>query len=153
MPKKPRKVLISGSRYATREMLNVVCAVLHRIRYYADELIVGDAHGIDAEAVRLAEQLNVPYTAFGIWNKARNGASSYVNVWCEVERRAGKIVGGQHKRAKVLYTHRDRFMVEQADIVVCIWNGTSTGTKAVYDYALELGKDAVLRQPGKARVR
>lgn len=148
--KQTRQVLISGSRYATTDMLDVVRAVLHRIRYYADELIVGDAEGIDAEAVRLAERMGVPYTTYGIWGKARNGASEYVNIWREVERRAGKITGSPHTRSKILYTHRDRFMVEQADIVICIWNGKSSGTKAVYDYAIELGKSAVLRVPDGA---
>jgi hypothetical protein len=141
------KILICGSRYATHAMLDMARSVVSRTHYYGGEILVGDADGIDKKVVQTAECIGLSYVAYGIWHKARNGAVSYMNIWPEVSNRVGKQYRGSKYRTKQLYTERDKWMVEQADFVVCIWNGKSTGTKAVYEYARSCGIEAVLKEP------
>lgn len=45
------------------------------------------------------------------------------------------------------YTDRDHYMVELADVVIAIWNGDSRGTRSVYEYAMQIGRDAHLYRP------
>jgi hypothetical protein len=42
------------------------------------------------------------------------------------------------------YAARDRWMVDQAQTCLYVWNGDSPGTKIGYDYAVLRGKDAHL---------
>ncbi len=46
------------------------------------------------------------------------------------------------------YVNRDRCMVEFADVTMCIWDGSSKGTKGTYDYACDIGRLAYLIQIG-----
>jgi hypothetical protein len=42
------------------------------------------------------------------------------------------------------YHERDRYMVDQCERALFVWNGDSRGTKAGYDYAVLRGKEAHL---------
>lgn len=44
------------------------------------------------------------------------------------------------------YVNRDRCMVEFADVTMCIWDGSSKGTKGTYDYACDIKALAYLVQ-------
>lgn len=76
----------------------------------------------------------------GAGNFPRNGGckhGSYVKVHRDTYRGMGGTLLGK-------YIVRDRWMVDQAQIGIFVWNGESPGTKQGYDYAMQRGKDAHL---------
>ncbi len=127
------KVLISGSRDASPALLELTKVIVMRAWYRGHEILVGDAEGVDEVVAQTAEKFKANYTAHGITKAARNGAQCYSDVRPLLT-----------KVAYMGYRHRDRLMVRSADIVICIWNGHSTGTRRVYDFAVHSGKRAYL---------
>lgn len=143
MPKPQKKILICGSRYPTGSMVDAAHWWTVHISYRHHAILVGDAVGIDAVVVKHAEIWNANYTAYGVWDKPRNNAKNYCNLYNIVRERLATI---PRPTPSQLYTERDRWMVEQVDRVVCIWNGSSKGTLAVFEYAKQCGIQAVLEQ-------
>lgn len=135
--RKSRIVLISGSRDASDKLLNRVRGGVARVHWNRDELIVGDAEGVDAYVVNLAQKMKIPYMAYGINTRARNGAKRYSGI-----RHLIKVEHFRNPRSP--YTMRDRYMVDRALVVLCFWNEQSSGTLNVFKYACEVGKDAYL---------
>lgn len=133
-----RTVLISGSREANAELLQMVRAGVLKVWFRHDELLVGDAAGVDNYAVQQAENVNLHYMAYGIQRLARNGARRYTNVRSRLNT---KYVTSY---PQTLYRLRDEFMVQQADVVLCFWNERSNGTKFVFEYACALEREAYL---------
>jgi hypothetical protein len=78
-----------------------------------DEIVSGGAIGVDTIAERYAFEHDIPVKRFNA-------------KWKELGKKAGII--------------RDREMVEYADSVVAIWDGTSKGTKFSIDYTRQLMK-------------
>jgi hypothetical protein len=135
------KVLMSGSRNTTPEMLEIVQSTVWKLWWGHHEILVGDAVGVDAAVVKWAEKLALPYMAYGITDQARNGATNYLNVRDPLADGSAKYL-----RWARLFSERDKWMVDRADIVICISNVPSTkGTLAVYRYANQLHKPAILR--------
>jgi predicted Rossmann fold nucleotide-binding protein DprA/Smf involved in DNA uptake len=135
------KLLISGSREASPKMLEFAKLITTRAWYRGYEIIVGDAEGIDKQVVQTAEKFNAHYRAYGITRLARNGAICYQNV--------KPILAAKRFKPHAAYFHRDRYMVSESDIVICIWNGRSEGTRRVYDFAVASGKRAYLYNGNK----
>ena len=104
--------------------------VVERIAARGYGLIVGDAPGVDTAAVQLAQQCGIGYMCYGIKPRPRNGAMNYTRL------------------PTFTYRNRDRLMVDMADLVYCIWDGNSSGTKAVCDYARETDTEAYLWREG-----
>jgi hypothetical protein len=144
MPKPQKKFFICGSRYPTGLMTDVARWWAVHIWYRHHQILVGDAVGIDSDAIEKAEQWGTAYTAYGVWDKPRNNAKNYCNVYDLVRQRLATV---SNPTPSQLYTERDRWLVEQADFVVCIWNGVSKNTLAVYEYAQQLGIEAQLCEP------
>lgn len=132
-----KTILISGSREASTELLERVRGAVGRVLWNRDDLIVGDASGVDEHVVQLAQQFNMHYMAYGIQRLARNGARRYTNVRMRLNHAISLY-------PTTLYRLRDEFMVQQVDVVLCFWNRQSAGTKYVYQYACKLGKEAYL---------
>lgn len=134
-------VLIAGSRYATREMLAYARRVVRRAHAEGYVIIVGDhPRGVDMAVVQECRQLRARVIVAGIGNFPRNYGcrhGSYVKVTRDLYRG----MGGASLNG---YTVRDRWMVDQAQTCLFIWNGDSPGTKLGYDYALQRGKAAHL---------
>lgn len=118
------KLLITGSRDSTPAAHNYVEKVLDRVKELGWEVIVGDATGVDLWVAQSTADREIPTTVYGITNQPRNGANyhSYVKVL-----QVGNI--------PATFLIRDRQMVELADRVLAIWNGSSRGTKYTFEYA------------------
>lgn len=129
-----KTVLICGSRYGSQKLYDLARGIVHKQCFVGNRIIVGDADGIDSVVVQAVERIACSYTCFGISEHPRNGAICYERVAVE-----------EFFPAKKKYQMRDEFMIEQADIVIALWNGYSTGTKHVADFALSLGKIVYLR--------
>ena len=106
----PKKVAVVGSRDFANTRL--LAEVLEEYRPVMTAVISGGAKGAD----RLGEQ----------WAN-KNGIPT-------------EIFYPDHKRYKHAFHHRNRLIVEAADLVVAFWNGHSSGTKYTIDYAKRLGK-------------
>ena len=122
-------------------MLEIVQATVWKLWWAHHEILVGDAVGIDAAVVKWAEKLGVKYMAYGVTPNARNKAQNYLNVHDQLPEYVQ-----DNTRWGLKFIYRDRWMVDQADMVICISNiPITSGTKKVYQYAGKLQKPALLR--------
>jgi len=134
-------VLIAGSRDATPKMLDYARRAVRRAKERGYTIMVGDnPHGVDMAVVRECRRLHVQAVVACAGNFPRNGGckhGSYVKVHRDTYRASNGYLLNR-------YTVRDRWMVDNAQIGVFIWNGDSPGTKLGYDYMLSRKKDAHL---------
>lgn len=133
--KPARTVLICGSREITQGLRELAIVIVKKQWWVGNHVIVGDALGIDREVVKTAEVCQMHYRCYGVLPSARNGAVVYECL--------PLLTTLFHLREA--YRRRDEFMVRQADLVICLWNGLSHGTKHVADYAIAEGKEVYLR--------
>ncbi len=139
-PKSTKQVthlLIAGSRYASREMLDYTRRAVRRAHERGYTIVVGDnPKGVDLAGRCGCRRLKVPVIVAGAINYPRNGGckhGSYVKVHRDTYRAAN---GHPLNR----YTVRDRWMADTATLGLFIWNGDSPGTRAGYDYMIGRGK-------------
>ncbi|MFZ2878720.1 MAG: hypothetical protein WA009_04205 [Phototrophicaceae bacterium] len=134
-------VLIAGSRYATREMLDYARRAVQRAHAKGYTIIVGDnPKGVDMAVVQECRRLKARVIVAGIANFPRNYGckhGTYIKVGYET------YFSAPHHMSSP-YAARDRWMVDQAQTCLFVWNGDSPGTKAGYEYAVQRGKDAHL---------
>lgn len=134
-------VLIAGSRYATGEMLAYARRAVRRAHEKRYVIIVGDnPKGVDRAVVQECRHLKARVIVAGIANFPRNYGCRH-GCYVKVTRDLYRGMGGASLDG---YTVRDRWMVDQAQTCLFIWNGDSLGTKLGYDYALQRGKVAHL---------
>ncbi|MBN8590617.1 MAG: hypothetical protein J0M33_02620 [Anaerolineae bacterium] len=135
------RVMIAGSRYATRAALHYARRVVQRVHQLGWTVLVGDnPKGVDMAVVNECRRLKAKVIVVGLTNRPRNGGCAhgeYIRFERGVYHTAG---GGMFDR----YHERDRYLVDQCDRAVFVWNGDSRGTKAGHDYALRRGKQTHL---------
>lgn len=115
------KVLITGSRSINDPAL--VKRIIKRLKERGDEIIVGDARGVDTTVIRICNANDIPYTCYTPHDESRN--KSAVNV---------KTNQGSN------YIERDRIMAEACDMCIAVWDGESAGTQHTFRFARKLGK-------------
>ena len=134
-------LLIAGSRYSKLAALAYVRRAVQRAHQLGWIILVGDnPKGIDMAVVQECRRLKVNVIVAGIANIPRNGGcwhGSYVKVTGDLYRGAGDNLLNS-------YTIRDRWLMDNCQRALLIWNGDSPGTKAAYDYAVQRGKTADL---------
>ncbi|MBZ0275288.1 MAG: ribonuclease HI [Anaerolineae bacterium] len=140
-PKPVTHLMIAGSREATAPMLDYARRAVRRAHERGYTIVVGDnPRGIDRAVVNECRRLKTPVIVAGAGNFPRNGGcrhGSYVKVHRDTYRGASGYLLNR-------YTVRDRWLADTAQVGLFIWNGTSPGTKAGYDYMMGCGKDAHL---------
>ena len=134
-------ILIAGSRHATRDMLACARRAVQRAHQLGWTIVVGDhPKGIDLAVVQECRRLRARVIVAGIASFPRNYGcrhGRYVMITRDLYRSAGgDLLGG--------YTARDRWMVDNCQHALFVWNGASPGTKAGYDYAVQRGRPAHL---------
>lgn len=136
-----KHVMIAGSRYATREMLDYARRAVQRAHAKGYTVIVGDnPKGVDMAVVQECRRLKARVIVAGIANFPRNYGCKH-GSYIKVERDLYRVMGGELLDG---YSARDRWMVDQAQVCLFVWNGDSPGTKVGYDYAVLRGKNAHL---------
>ena len=115
-------VLIAGSRYATRDMLDYARRAVQRAHAKGYVVLVGDnPKGVDMAVVQECRRLKAKVIVAGIANFPRNYGCKhgcYVKVTRDLYRSAGgDLLNG--------YTARDRWMVDQCTTLHCS-SGTAT---------------------------
>lgn len=107
------KVAIVGSRGFTPGELKVVTAFLHEKLTPQTEVVTGGAIGVDSVAMTLAKMLGLKMIVF------------YPN-WKLHGKKAGYL--------------RNLAIIDEADVVMAFWDGTSKGTQHAIKTAVEYGK-------------
>lgn len=127
---------------------------------------MGDAKGVDAAVAQAAidyypvhaeqpeDDLYIYCTVYGLDEKPRHGITGRGVQYIQLRRIEHREITGSSSRryARIYieecktYKRRDEVLVNNSDKVMCIWNGTSKGTKAAYDFALQLGKECWLKR-------
>lgn len=134
-------ILIAGSRYASREALDYARRVVRRVHQLGHTIVVGDnPKGVDMAVVQECRRLKAKVLVVGVTNRPRNGGCSH-GSYVKVERDTYRAAGG-HLYDR--YHVRDRWMVDNSQRGVFVWNGDSQGTKRGYDYMVSRQKEAHL---------
>lgn len=135
------RLLIAGSRYATREAIQYARRVVRRAHELGYTILVGDnPKGVDMAVVQECRRLKAHVVVVGVTNGPRNGGCTH-GSYVKVDRDTYRSAGG---RLPDRYVVRDRYLADMAQRGVFVWNGQSTGTKAVYDYMTGRGKETHL---------
>ncbi len=121
-------LLVTGSRSISEGGRSYARRVVQRVKEIGGSIVVGDASGIDEVVMQECHRLGVACTVVGAYSRLRRRTPS-----CKVVQRRSS------------YIQRDKYMAKQCDSCLAIWNGSSRGTKATYDFAVELGKTAWLK--------
>ena len=133
-------VMIAGSRYASREMLDYARRAVQRAHEKGYIVLVGDnPKGVDMAVVQECRRLHTKVIVAGTGNFPRNYGckhGSYVMTRDLYRSAGGNLLDG--------YMARDRWMVDNCQTALFIWNGDSPGTEAGYKYAVQRRKEAHL---------
>jgi ribonuclease HI len=134
-------IMIAGSRYANREALDYARRVVRRVHQLGHTIVVGDnPKGVDMAVVQECRRLKAKVLVVGVTNNPRNGGCSH-GSYVKIERDTYRAAGG-HLFDR--YHVRDRWMVDNSQRGVFVWNGDSKGTRAGYDYMMSRQKEAHL---------
>lgn len=140
-------ILIAGSRDATPQMLDYARKVVRHAHAKGFTVLVGDnPRGVDMAVVRECRRLKVSVIVAGAGNFPRNGGckhGNYVKVHRDIYRGANGYLLNR-------YIVRDRWLVDNAQLGVFIWDGESPGTEAGFKYMQSRGKDCWLKEFPKA---
>jgi hypothetical protein len=123
------KLLITGSRKASPEMLDYARRIVEWCKEKNFLIIVGEAEGVDSAVLQHCMKIDHRFECYGIAAEPRNpiGEANYFRV-------------------KGDYLARDRRMVERADQVVAIWNKVSRGTQYTFNYAYSMGRKVTIKE-------
>ncbi|MBE7511481.1 MAG: hypothetical protein HS103_01515 [Anaerolineales bacterium] len=134
------RLLITGSRHATPEMLDMARRAVTRAKSNGWMVLVGDnPQGVDAAVIDACDALGVNVLVCGTAPQPRKGSQREGSYWqVDVKRR------DDDATLFDAYAARDRWMIDLCDRMLAIWNGQSRGTKAGFDYARQIGKTANL---------
>ncbi len=136
------RLLITGSRDTSPALLHLARQAVERAKAQGWLVLVGDnPRGVDAAVIDACDDLGVNVLVFGIAPQPRKGSRRPESYWqVDITRREEDDFS-----LLAAYAARDRYMIDLADRVFALWNGTSRGTKAGYDYAVQSGKPTDLR--------
>ena len=101
------KTIIAGSREAGAELIDVVMAVL-KCGWRVTEVVSGTAPGVDKLGEEYAKLLNLPIHRFPA-------------DWAKYGKRAGRVRNAQ--------------MADNAEALIAVWDGKSSGTENMIDMA------------------
>lgn len=105
----------------------------------ASQLIVGMAAGVDLWAGDVALKVGYPYVAAKPWatHKAREGDEELYARVIEGAMRVVNVSESLTYTYPSLYQDRNKWMVDRADVVFAIWDGSSGGTRNCVNYAIK----------------
>lgn len=112
--------------------------------------ITGMALGIDTLFAKMAIDMNIPFIAaipfHGQQLKwSKNSIQIYAdiisNIFCDVK----VVSNGTYAPYKMQI--RNQWMVDNCDILIAVWDGSSGGTKNCVEYAKKQGKEIIFINP------
>ena len=126
------KLLITGSRDASSQMLAYARSLVLRAREMGWSIVVGDASGIDAEVIKECDRLGVKVIVYGAFGNIRHRTQTGTNFPTSAKS----------------YSERDRMMAQVCDVCMAVWNGKSAGTRLTYLAAKNYGKKVYIKDFG-----
>lgn len=136
-----KQILVAGSRDASRGMLDYTYRVVRRAHELGYTILVGDnPKGVDMAVVRECRRLKAMVIVAGITDVPRN-RGCWHGSYVKIEQDTYRAMNGRYLSG---YTVRDRWMADNANLGIFIWNGDSPGTKRGFDYMSSRGKQAHL---------
>jgi hypothetical protein len=132
-------VMFCGSREIdlSNEMKTKIKSILIYLNLQGDDIICGDANGVDKFIIDTINKR-------GLYDRINNTNKNNLLVVGANGKLRNKTKMGINITVPFNYTTRDDFMITNAEIVFCFWNGISKGTKRNYEKAVKLGKLAYL---------
>lgn len=133
--------LLMSIKETIMDVLRSECEDLEKLT-----LISGMALGIDTLFANIAIENNIPFIASipcqgqaSVWSsETREKWNELLSKACEVVNVSGKILYEPYMMQK-----RNEWMVNNCDILIAVWDGTSGGTKNCIDYAISKSKRIV----------
>lgn len=117
-------------------------------------LIQGMAAGVDLLSATVCIELEVPYLAARPWaGHAPRGDD--IQLYNTVLQNAHQVVDVDPSlsyRSPAVYQRRNEYMVDHADALLAVWDGTKGGTRNCVVYAEEQGKPIIRINPKKQAV-
>jgi len=135
-------LLICGSRFWSQEAAarDLVDRAVERAAENNYHLVVGDAPGVDAWVCAAAIEHDLRRHTY-VWGIAPQPRNEWPGAYLTTA------FGPAGESPLSSYRARDDYLISLADVVLCVWNGHSSGTQRVYERALASGRDAHLRCP------
>lgn len=114
-------------------------------------VITGGALGVDQDAAEIAHEMGIPFSVFipcaeqeAMWpREAKNRYYQMLEVASEIVEVGTK----PYTEDKFCMQRRNMEMVDCADIVIAVWDGSDGGTKNAVDYAEESGVKTIFIDP------
>ncbi|MBD5560569.1 MAG: DUF1273 domain-containing protein [Clostridia bacterium] len=119
--------------------------------------ISGMAQGVDTWAAEIVLALKEQHPSIHLEcalpcdTQTRNRSDSEVQRYKGILEMADQVTYVQHEHTKDCYMKRDRYMVDHADMLIAVWNGTRSGTGYTVEYAQQKGVPVTVIDPGTAR--
>jgi predicted Rossmann fold nucleotide-binding protein DprA/Smf involved in DNA uptake len=95
---------------------------------------------LDEKMSKLQEEYEITIIVSG----GAKGADTMGVQWANRNKIATKVFLPNFKKHKRAYHYRNRQIVHDTDIIIALWNGSSTGTKYTIDYARSLNKEVII---------
>jgi uncharacterized phage-like protein YoqJ len=120
---------------------------------YGEKLwvITGGALGVDQDAAEIAHEMGIPFTVMipcveqeAMW--PREAKQRYWNM-LEVASEVVQVSEKTYGEDKFCMQRRNMQMIDCADIVIAVWDGSTGGTKNAVDYANESGVKTIFIDP------
>ncbi len=145
-------VAITGHRPEQLKDINWVRSALTKVlkNEQPEMLIQGMAAGVDLLSAQIAYDLNIPFIAAKPWaGHTPRVADKDLYEW--VTTTAYKVENvdvSNHYPGVWVYHNRNKYMVDKADLVIAVWNGsTEGGTAACVKYAKQKNKSIIQINP------
>lgn len=117
--------------------------------------ISGMAMGVDIYAAEAVLKLREKYPQIKL--ECAIPCETQANKWSEGWRNRYFDIIRRSDVAKMLQTHytpdcimkRNKYMVDNSDVVIAVWNGLKSGTGNTVNYAVKSGKNVIIIDPNK----
>jgi uncharacterized phage-like protein YoqJ len=114
-------------------------------------VITGGALGVDQDAAEIAHEMGIPFTVMipcveqeAMW--PREAKQRYYQM-LEVASEVVQVSDKTYAEDKFCMQRRNMEMIDCADIVIAVWDGSTGGTKNAVDYAEESGLKIIFIDP------
>lgn len=118
------------------------------------KLIQGMAAGVDMMSATVAHEIGLPYLSARPWagHTPRYDDKELYRVTLENSAEIVDVSLSEKYLGPWLYQERNKYMVDNGNMVVAIWDGTKGGTKNCVDYALRLNRPITIINPKKQTI-
>lgn len=117
----------------------------------AAKVIQGMAAGVDLWSARVAYKMGIPFICAKPWagHKPRVADRFDYNKALELAEEVVNVDPSEEYPGPQVYQKRNIWMVDHADFVIAVWDGSSGGTANCVKYAQSQSKPMMILRPGR----